>query len=70
MLHKKGNTHQWDIACQEAFAELKHWLGTPPILAYPYFKLPFFLYTDTSDFALGWVLGQVQDGKERDKKLQ
>ena len=67
-LHKllrKGNTYSWYTACQEAFTELKHRLTTPPILAYPNFKLPFLLYTDASDFALGVVLSQVQDGKER-----
>ena len=67
-LHKllrKGNTYSWYSACQEAFTALKHRLTTPPILAYPDFKLPFLLYTDASDFALGAVLSQVQDGKER-----
>ena len=38
---------------------------TPPILAYPDFKLPFLLYTNVSNFALGAVLGQIQDGQER-----
>ena len=35
-------------------------------MAYPDFKLPFLLYTDASDFAVGGVPGQVQDGRERD----
>jgi len=50
------------MACQEAFAELKYRLVTPPI---PDFKFPFLLYTGASVFAVGGVLGQVQDGKER-----
>ena len=33
------------------------------------FKLPFLLDTDVSDFAVRGVLGQVQDGKERDNYL-
>ena len=67
-LHKllrKGATYNWNTACHEAFTELKHRLVTPPVLTYPDFKLPFLLYTDASDFALGAVLSQVQDGKER-----
>ena len=40
-------------------------LVKPPILAYPNFQQPFLLYTDASDFAMGAVLSQVQEGKER-----
>jgi len=65
MLFRKGNTYKWDTVGQEVYAAFKHQLVTSPILAYPDFKLPFLLYTDTSDFAVGVVLGQVQDGKER-----
>ena len=67
-LHKllrKGNTYNWNTACQEAFVEVKHRLITPPILIYPDFKLPFLLYTDASNFALGAVLSPVQNGKEQ-----
>ena len=67
-LHKllrKGNTCNCNTACQEAFVELKHRLITPPILIYSDFKLPFLLYTDASNFALGAVLSKVQDGKEQ-----
>ena len=67
-LHKllrKGATYNWNTACHKAFTELKHRLVTPPVLTYPDFKLPFLLYTDASDFALGAVLSQIQDGKER-----
>ena len=35
-----------------------------PILAYPDFTLPFEIYVDASDEALGMVLGQVQNGRE------
>jgi len=38
---------------------------TSPVLTYPDFKLPFLLYTDALDFALGAVLSQAQDGRER-----
>ena len=67
-LHKllrKGSTYNWNATCQEAFVELKHRLITPPILTFCDFKLPFLLYTDASDFALGVVLSQVQNGKNK-----
>ena len=65
-LHKllrKGATYNWNTACQEAFTELKHRLVTPPVVTYPDFKLPFLLYTDASDFALGEFLVKSRMGK-------
>ena len=50
---------------QDAFETLKSRLTTTPILAFPMMKEPFILYTDASLTAMGAVLSQVQDGKER-----
>ncbi len=56
-------------AMTAAFEELKQRLQAAPILAYPRFKSeePFILDTDWSQDAnaIGGVLSQVQDGKER-----
>ena len=52
--------------CENAFLELKARLISAPILGYP--KLDgeeFILDTDSSAYALGGVLSQVQDGEER-----
>lgn len=54
----------WDAAAKEAFETLKQKLISPPILAYPLFELPFRVYTDASNFAIGAVLSQSQNGKE------
>jgi len=50
---------------QEAFQRMKDRLCTAPVLAYTNFKLPFILSTDASQFSLGAILSQVQDGLER-----
>lgn len=43
---------------------LKQALTNPSVMAHPAFIKPFLLYTDTSQFAVGAVLAQVQDNKE------
>uniref|UniRef100_A0AAG5DT40 RNA-directed DNA polymerase n=1 Tax=Anopheles atroparvus TaxID=41427 RepID=A0AAG5DT40_ANOAO len=48
-----------------SFEELKKIISSDQILIYPDFKLPFILTTDASNYALGAVLSQMQDGKER-----
>ena len=61
---KSKQPFQWDTTCQLAFDILKQKLITPPILAYPDFTLPFIVYSDASDTAIGGLLGQMQHGKE------
>ena len=61
----KGNGFHWDSNCQNAFDELKNRLVSPPILAFSDFKEKFVLYTDASYSAIGAVLSQIQEGKER-----
>lgn len=55
----------WTDECENAFQELKTKLTTAPILAYPSREGKFILDTDASDFAIGAVLSQVQEGHER-----
>ena len=67
-LHKASETKSsftWTEETQEAFEILKKQLSSTPILASPGVKEPFILYTDASLTAMGAVLAQVQDGKER-----
>ena len=54
----------WTPCWQQAFDNLKSKLITSRILGYPDFTLPFVLYTDASDMAIGAVLSQIQHGKE------
>ena len=67
-MHKASETStkfEWTPEAQDAFESLKLKLTSTPILAFPCLKEPFIFYTDASQFAMGAVLAQVQDGKER-----
>ena len=67
-LHKASETStkfERTPEAQDAFESLKLKLTSTPILAFPCLKEPFILYTDASQFAMGALLAQVQDGKER-----
>ncbi|KAL6347621.1 hypothetical protein AAG906_026149 [Vitis piasezkii] len=47
----------------KSFEELKQFLTTAPIVRAPNWKLPFEVMCNASDFAMGAVLGQREDGK-------
>ena len=64
-LLQKGVIFMWSEECDRAFCQLREMLCSAPILAYPDFDKPFILTTDASDSAIGGILGQMQDGKER-----
>ena len=67
-LHKASeakSSFTWTKKTQEAFEKLKKHLSSTPILAFPDVKEPFILYTDASLTAMGAVLSQVHDGKDR-----
>lgn len=64
-LTKKDQPFIWSSDCEKAFSTMKELLTTTPILAYPRRDAEFTLDTDASNFAIGAVLSQVQDGKER-----
>ncbi|MEO0454665.1 MAG: reverse transcriptase family protein [Verrucomicrobiota bacterium] len=66
-LTNKGVRFAWSTECQTAFDELRARLCNPPILAYPDLaeESAFIIDCDASDFAVGGVLSQVQDGHER-----
>ena len=56
---------EWTEAADFAFEHLKKLCISTPILAYPDYKLPFVLHTDSSSEGLGAVLYQKQNEKPR-----
>ena len=56
---------EWTEAADSAFEHLKKLCISTPILAYPDYKLPFVLHTDSSSEGLGTVLYQKQNSKLR-----
>ena len=65
-LTRKDVHFVWDEKCKTAFETLKQKLQEPPILAYPRFDgTEFILQTDASGVGLGFILAQIQEGKER-----
>ena len=56
---------KWDKSCQEAFDFLIDSLVSAPVLAFPTLEDVFILDNDASDYGIGGVLSQVQNGEER-----
>ena len=63
-LTRKTSVFSWDSRCQQAFETLKQFLTQAPILAYPNYNLPCYLYVDASAEALGCTLSQKIDDRE------
>jgi len=63
-LTKKDTPWAWTTKEQTAFDDLKQAVTTAPVLAFPNDSAPYCVEADSSDFAMGGVLSQVQeDGK-------
>jgi hypothetical protein len=63
-LLKKEVEYNWTDKQQQAFEALKEKLITAPIVQYPDFEKPFFLYTDASTIGIGSVLAQKSEKGE------
>ena len=64
-LTKDDAKWHWYERHQKAFETLREKLMSAPILSYPNFSLPFIVKTDASLTAIGYVLTQEVEGKER-----
>ena len=61
----KGRSFIWEQEQQAAFEEIKKRLQKPPILHLPDNKGRFHFYSDTSKYATGSALYQMQNGKPK-----
>ena len=68
-LTRKGRSFIWEQEQQVAFEEIKKRLQKPPILHLPDNKGRFHLYSDTSKYATGSALYQMQNGKAQINSL-
>ena len=64
-LHQCAEKFNWTAEAEAAFIQLKQALTQAPVLGYPSPDGQFILDTDASNFAVGAVLSQMQDGVER-----
>ena len=64
-LTRKGRPFIWAEEQQEAFEEIKRILVKAPVLHMPDCEGRFHLYLDTSKFAAGSALYQIQNGKPK-----
>lgn len=67
-LLRKGCKWHWGVEQEHAFQSAKTALKSSPVLGHPMEGLPYRLYTDASDEALGCSLQQVQPMKVGDLK--
>jgi len=64
-LTRQSVTFEWTSKHQLAFDSLRELLTSAPVLVFPDGDLEYVVDCDASDFGVGGVLSQVQDGDER-----
>ena len=62
---RKGKQFNWGKEQQKTFEEIKYRLMKPPVLHVPNRTGRYHLYSDSSKFAMGITLFQVQNGKPK-----
>ena len=62
---RKGRPFNWGKEQQDSFEEIKRKLIKPPVLYMPNKTGRYHLYSDTSKFATGSALYQIQNGKPK-----
>ena len=63
-LTRKNQKFKWSSEEEKAFQQLKCCLLKSPVLIYPDLQKDFVIHADASDFAIGAVLGQLDDNND------
>ena len=61
-LKKENTSLKWTPECEHAWNEVKCKLASPPIMAFPDYKQPFFLHTDACKNGYAAIMTQERDG--------
>ena len=64
-MRRKIKKFDWPTNTRDPFESLKLQLTSTPLLVFPCFKEQIILFTNASQFEVGVVHAQMQDGKER-----
>ena len=64
-LLRANKRFKWDDDCEKAFAELKQYLTTPPVLAKPKEGETLYLYVSVTGSAVSGVLVREERGEQR-----
>ena len=67
---RKHVRFKWNVACQEAFDRMKQLLVSDNVMAHPNLSLPYRLYCDASDYAIGGILVQIDPTTGIEKVIQ
>ena len=67
-LTKKNVPFKWTQECQNNFQKIIMQLENLPMLNHPNLNIPFHLFCDASDVAIGALLSQSESGELRDEK--
>ena len=64
-LTRKNVQFKWNEKCESSFEQLKNVLISEPILTFPDMTLPYIVQCDASNYAIGGILMQYVDGKNK-----
>jgi hypothetical protein len=68
-LLRKKNPGTWNKECEEAFNKIKRYLRSPPLLVPLMFRRPLILYLTVTEITMGYVLGQHDETRRKERAI-